>query len=203
MLFAALRAGIFATLLLVTVGCESDNPTVPIPVDSTVVAVANVRPDSADVLYYSAELGRVVQKSELSTTGWDIHVPYIECCGRTKSIPVKLNLGGSGSGSATMGAVINARFENVKSVPPGTVFRTDATDNPVVPLPVLGPDAFFVYDIASHTLRPSPDKVLLVKTSSGKVYKFQITSIYKDAETNPTQETPIGFYHFRSAQIAQ
>ncbi|MFN5876138.1 MAG: HmuY family protein [Ignavibacteria bacterium] len=185
------------------IGCETTQPVEPVPVDSTVAVHENVRADSSiGWIYYSVESGTIIPAQAANGSAWDVRMPYIQCCGRTKAIAVQLNSGGNGSG-AVQGAVITGRFDNVGIVPSGTVFRLDAADNPVVPLPVLGANVFFLYDIASHTLRPSPDKVLLIKTSSGKVFKMQITSIYKDAIPNPTEESPIGFYHFRSAQIAQ
>lgn len=197
-----LQAGTIAALLVLCSACDTTSPTNVTSVDTTVFNILNARADSAaGWLYYSFDRGQVVPLDSVTPSSWDIRMPYIECCGKTKSIPVQLNSGPNGT-SNIQGAVITARFDNVSSVPSGTVLRVDDRDNPVVPLPVLGSNVFFVYDISSHTLRPSPDKVLLVKTSSGKTWKFQITSIYKDAEPNPTQESPIGFYHFRSAQIA-
>jgi len=184
-------------------GCETSTPpSSPPPIDTTVVSFQDVRADSAaGWLYYSCEKGALVPAGDSATTSWDVRLPYIQCCGKTKFIPVQLNSGPNGPGSVA-GAIATGRFDNVASLPDGVVLRTDDATNPVVPLPVLGPNIYFVYDIATHTLRPVPDKVLIIKSSSGKVYKFQITSIYKNAESNPTQETPIGFYHFRSAQIA-
>jgi hypothetical protein len=44
---------------------------------------------------------------------------------------------------------------------------------------------------------------LIAKTGAGKLYKFSVTSLYKDAETNPTMATPLGFYHFRIARLNQ
>lgn len=188
---------------LLCIACETTPPVSPVPVDSTVSVFENVRADStAGWIYYSLETGAIIPAESANSNAWDVRLPYIQCCGRTKAIAVQLNSGGNGPG-VVQGVVVTGRFDNVNIVPNGTVFRLDSPETPVVPLPVLGANVFFLYDIASHTLRPSPDKVLLVKTSSGKVFKMQITSIYKDANPNPTEESPIGFYHFRSAQIAQ
>jgi hypothetical protein len=60
-----------------------------------------------------------------------------------------------------------------------------------------------VYDGATRTIRCSPDRVLIAKTGAGKLYKFSVTSLYKDAVTNPTMATPLGFYHFRIARLNQ
>lgn len=190
-------------VFLVGTGCDTTTtPNLPSPVDTTVVSYKDVRADSAvGWLYYSCETGEIVPPEDSATTAWDIRLPYIQCCGKTKFIPVQLNSGKNGPGSVA-GAVISGRFDNITALPSGTTLRFDDASNPVVPLPVLGSNVYFVYDISSHTLRPVPDKVLVLRTLSGKLWKFQISSIYKGAEPNPTQESPVGFYHFRSAQIA-
>jgi hypothetical protein len=189
--------------MLVT-ACGGDPTTTPdITVDSTVTVRENIRPDSTEGwLYYSLESGDLVSAEQAETQAWDIRLPYIQCCGKTKAIPIQLNSGPNGLGSVK-GAVVSGRFESISKVPYGMALREDDTVNPVVPLSVLGSNVFFVYDIATHTLRTSADKVIILETSSGRVWKFQITSIYKDAIANPNQESPIGFYHFRSAQIGK
>ncbi|MEY3385230.1 MAG: hypothetical protein RIR53_41 [Bacteroidota bacterium] len=180
--------------------CSSESTTPEPPVVSTTRLFSNVQSDSVvKWTYFSLDSMKVVDPG---ATTWDIRLPYIYCCGRTKSIPIQLNSGTNGTGSV-LGSVVSGRFETVTGIPAGVTLRSDDTTRPVVPLAVLGPDAFFIYDIATHTLRPSPDKTLLVKSLSGKLYKFSVTSIYKDAITSPTLDTPIGFYHFRVANLTQ
>ena len=182
-------------------GCSSDPQGAPaIPADDVVVRFDNVRPDSLQGwAYLSLDSMRVVDPA---TSAWDLRLPYILCCGRSKSIPIQLNSGTNGRGSVT-GVVVNGRFETVTGLPSGVSLRSDDTTKPVVPLVVLGGEAFFIYDLSSHTLRPSPDKTLLVRSSGGGLFKVSVTSIYRDAESNPTLDTPIGFYHFRVAKLKQ
>ncbi len=187
-----------ALLAALTASCDSTSTEPSAPVDTTSFRFSNVQTDSiVKWLYVSLDSMKIVDPS---SSAWDVRLPYIYCCGRTKSIPIQLNSGTNGRGNVT-GAVVSGRFETVSKIPSGVVLRTDDTTRPVVPLAVLGPDAFFIYDIASHTLRPSPDKTLIVRSRGGQLFKFSVTSIYKDAESNPTLDTPIGYYHFRIAKL--
>ena len=112
-----------------------------------------------------------------------------------------LNSGSAGSGQ-TQGSITTSRFENLSRVPANVVWRSDDTvrSQRIVPPNVVGQGVMFVYDVQTHTLRPSPDRLLLIKTPRGNVYKFQFTSIYQDAVATPTLQTPLGFYHFRYQQ---
>lgn len=194
-LFLILGAAITAAL---STSCDSTPSEPSKPVDTTSFRFSNVQTDSiVKWLYVSLDSMKVVDSED---SPWDVRLPYIYCCGRTKAIPIQLNSGTNGKGTVT-GAVVTARFETVTGIPSGVTLRTDDTTRPVVPLAVLGGDSFFVYDIRTHTLRPSPDKTLLVKSLGGALYKFSVTSIYKDAEPNPTLDTPISFYHFRIAKL--
>jgi len=109
-----------------------------------------------------------------------------------------LNSGTSGPGS-TRGAMVSSRFENLRVIPVGIQLRSDDTARSarIVPPNVIGSSVMFVYDIQTHTLRPSPDRCLVIQTSRGNMYKFQFMSIYQDAVSAPTLDTPLGFYHFR------
>ncbi|HBB25385.1 MAG TPA: hypothetical protein DCZ59_03885 [Bacteroidetes bacterium] len=187
-----------AVIAALSASCDSTPSEPSTPVDTTSVRFSNVQTDSiVKWLYISLDSMKVV---DTDASPWDIRLPYIYCCGRTKAIPIQLNSGTNGKGTVA-GAVVTARFETVSGIPSGVTLRTDDTTRPVVPLAVLGGDSFFVYDIRTHTLRPSPDKTLLVRSLGGALFKFSVTSIYKDAEPNPTLDTPISFYHFRIAKL--
>jgi hypothetical protein len=192
-----------AACLIALPGC-SDSTTEPTPenVDTTTFVFSNVTTDSvARWLYISLDSMKVVSPG---STNWDVRMPYIYPDGRTRSIPVQINSGTNGPGSVT-GVVVASRFESLTAVPAGAVLRSDDTANPVVSTALSsGPtNTLFVYDGATRTIRCSPDRVLIAKTGAGKLYKFSVTSLYKDAVTNPTMATPLGFYHFRIARLNQ
>lgn len=190
-------------VFLVLPSC-SDSTTQPTPevTDTTTYSFSNVQTDSmAKWLYISLDSAKVVDPG---SSIWDVRMPYIYPDGRTRSIPVQLNSGTNGPGSAT-GAVVASRFESLMAVPAGTVLRSDDTANPVVSTALSGGpvNTMFVYDGPTRTIRCSPDRTLIVKTATGKLFKFAVTSLYKDAVANPTMATPLGFYHFRIARLPQ
>jgi len=172
------------------------------PEDHAAISIKNAQPDSTiGWLYYSLDGDSVVAPSQASGATWDIRMAYLKCCGQTQQIDILLNSGTAGAGSS-QGATVSSRWESLASVPSDPGFRTEDTTKAlrIVTPEVIGPGVMFVYDVQTHTLRPSPDRVLLIKTRAGNVYKFQFTSIYKDAVSAPDLNTPLGFYHFRYQQ---
>ncbi len=179
--------------------CSDDPTTPPTPVDTTVTLRADMRPDSTvGWLYYSIDGDSVVPSDRVGTADWDIAMAYLQCCGKTRTITIRLNSGTAGTGQ-TQGGLIANRFENVSALG-GTTLRNDDTLNPVIAFG--GPNNMWAYDgVPNHTLSPVPDRVAAIRTRRGKLVKFQFTSIYEGAPSVPTQLTPIGYYHFRYAQL--
>lgn len=182
---------------LLIVSCGSGGVTNPD--ESAAKTVSNVRADSSvGWVYYSLDGDSVVPSAQADTDHWDVRMAYLKCCGQTQQVDVLLNSGTSGPGS-TRGAMVSSRFENLRVIPVGIQLRSDDTARSarIVPPNVIGSSVMFVYDIQTHTLRPSPDRCLVIQTSRGNMYKFQFMSIYQDAVSAPTLDTPLGFYHFR------
>lgn len=193
----ALRYSLFLMVGLLIVSCGSGGVTNPD--ESAAKTVSNVRADSSvGWVYYSLDGDSVVPSAQADTDHWDVRMAYLKCCGQTQQVDVLLNSGTSGPGS-TRGAMVSSRFENLRVVPVGIQLRSDDTARSarIVPPNVIGSSVMFVYDIQTHTLRPSPDRCLVIQTSRGNMYKFQFMSIYQDAVSAPTLDTPLGFYHFR------
>jgi len=185
---------------LTVVACGTGSNTGP--GDGAAVTRNNMQPDSVQGwLYYSLEGDSVVPADQAGTAAWDLRMAYLLCCGKTQQIDVFLNSGTAGPGT-TQGLMYGSRFDNLAKIPEGVTYRSDDTtkSNRIVPANVIGGDVMFAYDVNTHTINPSPDKVLLIKTSKGNIFKFQFTSIYKDAVSNPNLDTPLGFYHFRYQQ---
>lgn len=163
-----------------------------------------MRADSASGwLYYSFDGDSIVPPSKANTVEWDVRMAYLKCCGQTRQIDVFLNSGSAGIGS-TKGARYDSRFESLNKLPNSIVLAEDdtTTGGRIYPAVVIGADAMFVYDISTHTISPSPDKVVLLKTRNGNFVKFQFTSIYENAAASPSIYTPMGYYHFRYAKSA-
>ena len=158
------------------------------PSEDASITVKDARPDSTvGWLYFSLDGDSVVSPDRADTDEWDIRMAFLECCGNTRRIDIHVNSGNAGPGS-TQGATHGSRYENLTKMPAGLALRDDDTTigNRVVTVQVLGPDVMFVYDPPTHTLRPNANRVLLLRTRNGNLYKFQFTSIDKGAEPSPT-----------------
>ena len=200
---------IFLTLVSIvafsflSISCESTTAAGDDPYNGDVRTQTNMHADSAEGwLYFSLDDDKIIPADQIGTDNWDIKMAYLLCCGGTRQINVFLNSGSVGVGS-TKGAVVNSRFETLTEVPAELTLREDETsiEDRIVPASVLGADIMFIYEgPPNHTIAVSPDKILVISTASGNTYKFQFTSIYKDHEQSPTQETPMGYYHFRYQQ---
>lgn len=204
MMKTVLGTCLLAILVMMVTACTDDPVAPTAPVDTTIVARQNMHPDSVvGWLYYSIDGDSVVPASKSVSVEWDIRMAYLLCCGNTRVIKIQLNSGNVGPGS-TQGVIVKSRFENITVLPSTSTLRNDDTLAPIVPLPVIGSEALFIYQGSpNHTIQPSPDKVIAIRTRKGRLVKFQFTSIYEGAPATPTQETPIGYYHFRYAQLSQ
>lgn len=194
---------VIVTVALLLAGSSCDNTTDPPGDPLPSKSMTNVQPDSAEeVLFIDLDGDSIVPLSGLLENEWDICLSYLKCCGQTRAIDVFLNSGNDGTGT-TQGAVVTSRWENLTQMP--NIQLLDESDDPlfrIINPAVVGGDLMFIYDAAAdHTIKVSPDKVLVLRSGkTGTEYKFQFTSIYLDAEPNPTQNTPLGFYHFRYQQ---
>lgn len=188
-----------ALLCFILVACSDENTTGPDPTVS--ITRSNIHADSTvGWVYYSIDGDSIVPPSLAATTAWDIKMAFLPGAA-TRQIDVLLNSGTVGTGTVT-GTVVASRYENLTVVPSASTLKADdtASASRVIPPNVIGSDIVFVYDITKHTISPSPDKVIVIKTGKGQMVKFQFTSIYKDAVTNPDIYTPMGYYHFRYAK---
>lgn len=188
-----------ALVCLTLVACSDETTTGPEP--ATSITRSNIYADSANGwVYYSIDGDSIVPPSQATTTAWDIKMAYLPGAA-TRKIDVLLNSGTVGPGTVT-GAVVASRYENLTTAPSASSLTVDdtASASRIIPSNVVGADIVFVYDVTKHTISPSPDKVIVIKTGKGQMVKFQFTSIYKDAVTNPDIYTPMGYYHFRYAK---
>jgi hypothetical protein len=192
-----LYAAVLFMMAMVAAACDTGTTTGP--GDHAAVTRTNMQPDStAGWLYYSLEGDSVVPPSKAATAEWDIRMAYLLCCGNTQQIDVFLNSGTAGPGMVK-GAIVESRFENLRTVPASSTLRIDDTSrvDRIIPVSLTNGVRLFSYNASTHTISVNPDRVLVVMREDGATFKFQFTSIYKDAPSDPTWLTPLGFYHFR------
>jgi len=193
-----LRQFFLTSGLVVFLAACADDTTAPTPTPAgDVVTRSNLRPDSTlGWLHYDLDGDSIVPDPTVASADWDIRFAYLKTNGETRTIDILLNSGNVGPGSV-QGAVVSGRFEDVTTVPTALLRSDDtAAANRVMPNCVTCLNAIFVYDRNSHTIGPSPDKVVAIVTSTAG-YIFQVTSIYENAPATPNLTTPLGFYHFR------
>ncbi|MBI2793652.1 MAG: HmuY family protein [Ignavibacteria bacterium] len=197
---AFLRSILYSLAVILLFSCVS-NTTQPQQGNAKVVSRKNLLPDSTvGWLYYSIDGDSIVPPSEALTSKWDIKMAFLPGA-QTRQIDMFLNSGTVGSGT-TLGTVVSSRFDNLIDVPADSLLSADDTSQTgrIIPVALSGDSAMFIYTASTHTISPSPDKVLFIKTASGVHVKFQVTSIYLDAPASPTLDTPLGYYHFRYAK---
>ena len=106
--------------------------------------------------------------------GWDLGFRRFE---------VFLAGGISGDAGVEVAIVEGAAFEELTAVPDDATWRTDAEDGEDED---TDPDLAFVdwydYDFMTHVLTPK-DRVYLVRSSDGAVFKLQIADYYSDTGT--------------------
>ncbi len=186
-----------AMVFVVLASCTNDTPTNPGPTTTT-TSKANMHPDSAQgFLYYSLDGDSVVPFDKRTTNEWDICMAYLQGEGRTRQIDMFFNSGTAGVGT-TKAYVASARFESVTTADTSRFMTDDTTNtNRIISIDLTGPGVFIYQPTVRHTIVPSPDKTIVVRTKGGKFVKLQFTSIYKDAVPSPDEFTPLGYYHFR------
>jgi hypothetical protein len=193
-----MRSLIILTLFgAILVGC-SDDPTPPAST-TTAITKSDMHPDSTiGWMYYSLDGDSVVPAAQASTDAWDVKLPYLFADGKTRQVDVMFNSGTAGVGS-TKAVILPGRFDAITEIPNGTVLRVEDTteSNRIIPVNVIPPGAYFLYDVIKHTISPAPDQTIIVQTRAGKYVKLAFTSIYQGAVSTPTLFTPMGYYHFK------
>lgn len=66
---------------------------------------------------------------------------------------------------------------------PLTGYHSDNGDTKAIP--GGSGNGWYTYDITVHSIKPTPNKTIVVKTSEGRYAKIRIDSYYKDAPANP------------------
>lgn len=135
---------------------------------------------SSGGIYYDLEQG----KSTKDKSGaWDI--------GFNKT-DVMVNPGKDGKAKATALLVSGTSFDKLTKVPKG-VFKTDAGDDTAIQKG--SGNGWYQYNMEDHSITPMADRVIVVKTRSGKYVKIDIQNYYD----NKTFQS--GFYTFRYSEL--
>jgi hypothetical protein len=158
--------------------------------------VSNLHPDTLSFVYYSFDSDTTIAASQAATDVWDIRLPHLSPSSR--AVDILLNSGNLNPNVKTTGVVVDSTFDLLTTAPADASFRNEDTtsSNRIISIDLFG-KGMFTYNSSARTITPNPQKTLVLKTRTGKYVKVQFVNIYKDAATNPTMYTPLGYYRLR------
>ncbi|MEO8172823.1 MAG: HmuY family protein [Sediminibacterium sp.] len=182
---------LFALILLLSVvftSCSKKDDTTTIILTAT--QTKNVAADPAisgnHYTFFSLERNEMVAVSDSATAKWDIAF-------RSTNIIINGGISGSGAGGAFVQKATT--FDNYKTIPADSVFKTDAST--AFAVPAGSGNGWYNYDFIANIISPIPGNVLVVRTAGGKYAKVEILSYYKDAPASPAATDVTRYFTFR------
>jgi hypothetical protein len=183
---------------------KSDSPTVlpitaitvrDIPADTVVGLSAQGAPITKGVYtFYSLEKNVIVPNTDSASTKWDIAF-----------MATRIIINGGSSGTGQGGAfVYTGLFDDLKTIPTDSVFKTDNAPTSYAITAGSG-KGWYTYDGLNNLITPLAGRVLVIRTASGKYVKMEITSYYKGGATLPASASDMEkltkqrYYSFRFA----
>ena len=127
---------------------------------------------SGKFTFYSLETNSLIANTDSATAKWDIGF-------RGTTIITNGGTSGPGSGGAF---VYVGTFEDLKSVPADSVFRTDNAPTAYAIRTGSG-NGWYSYNGATNIITPIPGRILVIRTASGKYAKIEIQNYYKGGVT--------------------
>lgn len=178
--------------LLALSACDtvSSNDPEPEPLETTLVENLAADPTERDpetgealdqtnrYTLFSLRDNRIVlshadpDRSDSSSTSWDIGF---------RGTTLIANGRGSGPGDGGL-QLLDGLFEEINRAP------SDGYE--------VENSSWFSYDMSTHIIRPTPGRVLVVRTADGRYAKIRIISYYKDAPDNPSFMDPSRYFTF-------
>ena len=122
--------------------------------------------------FFNLGTNSIVSNNDSASTNWDLAF-----AGTT--IRVNNITSGPGNGGAF---VYNGSFDNLLSVPMDSTFRVDNAPASYAITKGSG-KGWYTYDGANNLITPTPGRVLVIKTATGKYAKVEILNYYKGGIT--------------------
>jgi hypothetical protein len=127
---------------------------------------------SGKFTFYSLETNSVIANTDSATGKWDIGFRG------TTIITNSGNSGPSGGGAF----VFVGTFDELKTIPADSVFRTDNAPASYAITTGSG-KGWYSYNGGTNLVTPIPGRVLVIRTASGKYAKIEIQNYYKGGVT--------------------
>lgn len=197
--------GLLLVTLVSVIACSKSSTTEVLPI--TAVSVKDIPADTVIGLsaqgapitngkytFYSLEKNAIVPNSDSASTKWDIAF-----------MATRIITNGGTSGVGQGGAfVYTGLFDNLKTIPADSVFKTDNAPTSYAVTAGSG-KGWYTYDGLNNLITPLAGRVLVIRTASGKYAKIEITSYYKGGTTLPATASDLEkltkqrYYSFRYA----
>lgn len=196
---------LFISLTVAILSCSKSDTTQVLPISAVSVkdipadTVVGLNAQGAPITngvytYYSLEKNTVVPAADSATTKWDIAF-----------MATRIITNGGTSGKGQGGAfVFTGLFDNLKTIPTDSVFKTDNAPTSYAITTGSG-KGWYTYDGLNNLITPLAGRVLVIRTASGKYAKVEITSYYKGGTTLPATASDLEkltkqrYYSFRYA----
>lgn len=174
------------TLSNILFSCTKDETTVALSV--TAITVNNLPADTVlgintttgmpfsagKYTFFSLERNAIVPNTDSASTQWDLALA---------SNKILTNGGTSGKGLGGAFVYVGL-FDDLKSIPSDSVFKTD--NAPASFAVTFGSGkGWYVYDQLTSLITPLAGRVLVIRTASGKFAKVEIINYYKGGVTLP------------------
>ncbi|MFM7773323.1 MAG: hypothetical protein ACKO9V_00590 [Candidatus Kapaibacterium sp.] len=172
-----LRVSVLSIVIASLASCTERSPTAPTVGDSVVVRTVTFTPDSTGPFHFSFDSGVPVIVEKPQESSWDMMVKPVFGGGRTTQIDVLFNSGSVNVAGSTTAYVTDTTFDNVTVADP-TLLRPDslAPSGRIASVDLTG-KGIFNYEPAKRSISPNPQKTIILKSSSGALYKVQFISL--------------------------
>jgi hypothetical protein len=183
-----------ALILSVSLGvlsCKKEDAPAPVPVPLVAKTVSDLVADtilgiapsgqpygSGKYTFFSLENNTVVPSSDSATNKWDIGF---------RGTSIITNSGNSGPALGG-GFVFTGLFDDLKTVPADSVFKTDNAPSAYA-ITSGSNKGWYVYNGPVNLITPIPGRVLVIRTATGKYAKVEILNYYLGGVTPAASTT--------------
>lgn len=174
---------LFASAMLITfvmASCSKENTSKPVntlidklvqdvPADPIIGIGTDGRPFGYNKFtFYSFETNSVVPSTDSASTKWDVAF-------RGSTIITNGGASGPGNGGAF---VYQGIFDDLKTISADSTFKLDQS----LAATAVG-KSWYVYDAPNNLFIPTPGRIVVIRTASGKFAKMEILNYYKGGVT--------------------
>ena len=163
--------------------CEKDDVATPVvletktvsnlPGDTIIGLSAMGQPyGSGKFTFYNLQSNSIIDNSDSATTKWDLGF-------RGTTIITNSGTGGPGNGGAF---VYTGTFSELTAIPVDSSFRIDNAPTAYAIKTGSG-NGWYSYNGATQLITPTPGRILVIRTATGKYAKLEILNYYKGGVT--------------------